>query len=351
MAIIGNNVDTLANWAKTRDPNGKTARIVELLTQSNEIINYMPWMEANDAMANRTTQRVSQPTAQTRQIGEAVPTSTSRVMQITEGLSIIEAWSEVDVKLADLSGDTNQYRFNMSKAFFQAMSQKFANLLFYGDTSQNPKDFNGYVSRYNALSTSVSQSAKNVINAGGAGSDNTSLWLITLGDEGIGSMGLFPKGSPSGLQHMAFPAAPSTVVAGYPNQTLLTYKDQYTWDCGLTVPDWRYNVRICNIDVSNLNNQTAAANLINLMIEADYQLPTQSMPPLTSGDPQNPILSGGARYWVCNRTVRQGLEQQMLDRVNPQLTMMDYFGRKVMSFRGYPFLNVDQISNAETLVS
>jgi hypothetical protein len=32
--------------------------------------------------------------------------------------------------------------------------------------------------------------------------------------------------------------------------TYQAYRDHFKWECGLTVRDWRYVVRICNIDVT-----------------------------------------------------------------------------------------------------
>src|SRR5436190_18454894 len=48
---------TLADWAKRLDPDGKTATIVELLSQTNEILRDMRWVEGNLETGHRTTVR------------------------------------------------------------------------------------------------------------------------------------------------------------------------------------------------------------------------------------------------------------------------------------------------------
>jgi hypothetical protein len=57
MATIGANALTLADWAKRLDPQGKVPSIVELLAQSNEILQDMLWVEGNLPTGHRTTVR------------------------------------------------------------------------------------------------------------------------------------------------------------------------------------------------------------------------------------------------------------------------------------------------------
>ena len=73
----------------------------------------------------------------------------------------------------------------------------------------------------------------------------------------------------------------------------------------MVVKDWRYVVRICNIDISDLlgsaNTQTAAAstNLIKLMARALYRIPNMAM--------------GRAAFYM-NRTVHSGMSIAALDK-------------------------------------
>ena len=47
MATIGNTVLTMLDWAKSIDPDGKVAKTVELLSQSNRILDDMLFKEGN----------------------------------------------------------------------------------------------------------------------------------------------------------------------------------------------------------------------------------------------------------------------------------------------------------------
>ena len=53
MATLAANVLTLADWAKTRDPDGKTADIVELLSQTNPILDDILYVEGNESTGHR----------------------------------------------------------------------------------------------------------------------------------------------------------------------------------------------------------------------------------------------------------------------------------------------------------
>jgi len=178
MAAIGANVLTLVDFAKRLDPDGKTASVAELLSQRNEILDDMLWMEGNLPTGHRTTQRVALPTVSTRALNEGVAPSKSETMQIDEACAIIEGWSEVDKDLAELNGNTGAFRLSEAMAFFEALNQKQSQLLFYGNSSTSPKDFNGFATRYNSLSGNA---ASNVITGGGSGSDNSSIWLAVWG--------------------------------------------------------------------------------------------------------------------------------------------------------------------------
>lgn len=349
MAALATQVDTLINWAKGRDPDGKTADIVELLNQSNEIINHIRWEEANGGLKNRTSVRVSLPQVYTRQIGQAVATSTTRLAQFDDAMAIIEAWNVVDAKLAELEADLGQYRFNNALAYFEAMSQEFAYLYFYGDQTQDPTQFTGMSPRYSTMVAANAASAQNVINGGGTGSANSSMWLLTHSTRSL--TGIFPKGSMAGLQHTDVGKVPDIVSAGYPSKTMMTYKDQYTWDAGVSLKDWRWNVRICNIDVNNLVAENNAADLLKLMTKAYYRLPSIAMPASTTGNPKTSLSSGdGMKAWYCNRTIREMLHIQAENKVNAQLTYSDIAGMKTLTYGGVPIYNCDQLLTTEATV-
>jgi len=269
MATLSNTTMTLLDWAKNQSPDGTISTVIELLSQKNQILDDMLWMEGNLATGHRTTQRTGLPTSYWRKINAGVPASTSTEVQVDEGTGMLEAYNEVDQALANLGGNPNQVRFNKAKSHMEGMSQEMAATLFYG-ASTAPEEFVGLSPRYNDLSAS---NGENIIDAGGTGSDNSSIWLIGWGDETVS--GIFPKGSNAGLTHRDLGEVTIENANGVTGDRMEAYRDHFKWDAGIALSDWRYCVRIANIDISVLVGDPAAAttDLIDLMVSAIHAVP------------------------------------------------------------------------------
>ncbi|HVJ30660.1 MAG TPA: hypothetical protein VNA66_10160, partial [Gammaproteobacteria bacterium] len=247
MATLSTGALTLLDWAKRRDPDGTTALIVEMLNQTNEILKDMRWLEGNLPTGHRTTIRTGLPSVYWRLMNQGVPTSKSTTAQATENCGMLEAWSEVDKDLAKLNGDLNAFRMSEASAFVEAMNQEMAQTLFYGNSGLAPEEFTGLSPRYSSLTAT---NGSNILNAAGAGSDNSSVWLVVWGQNSV--FGTFPKGSKAGLVHEDFGEQTVDTVLGIGGSRMRAYQERYQWQGGLVVKDWRYVVRIANIDISNL---------------------------------------------------------------------------------------------------
>jgi hypothetical protein len=240
----------------------------------------------------------------------------------------LEAYSQVDKDLANLNGNTASFRLSEDRAFIEGMTQEMASTLWYGNTATDPKKFLGLSPRYASLSAA---NADNIIDASGTQTDNTSIWLITWSDQATHL--IFPKGSRAGLQSRDLGEQTLIDAAGGLYQG---YRSHYKWDIGLTMRDWRYNVRICNIDVSNLIADSSAANLTRQMIKATHLLPSEGM---------------GRSVFYVNRTVSTYLDLQMMNGTNVNLTLDNAAGQRVMSFRGIPIRRSDALLNTEARVT
>lgn len=60
-AILSNTALTYADWAKRMDDGYKVARIIELLSQTNEILEDMMVVEGNSPTGHKTTVRTGLP--------------------------------------------------------------------------------------------------------------------------------------------------------------------------------------------------------------------------------------------------------------------------------------------------
>lgn len=333
MATLAANVLTLVDWAKRLDPDGKIPKIAELLSQSNGILDDMPFMEGNLPTGHRTTIRTGLPTVYWRLVNQGVAPSKSVTAQVDEAIGLLEAWSEVDVQLAKLNGNQSEFRLSEAKAFIEAMNQEMAQTIIYGNGGVSPEEFTGLAVRYSDVTAG---NAQNIIDAGGSGSDNTSIWLIGWGEESI--HGIFPKGSTAGLEHNDLGEQTSTITTGIGGSKLRVLQDQWIWKAGIALKDWRYVVRIGSIDVSDLvANSGSQAKLIELMIKAVHRLPNlQSVKPV----------------FYMNRTVFEYLDIQRFAAVQSGggLTYENVDGKAIYSFRGITVKIVDAIINAEAAV-
>lgn len=245
---------------------------------------------------------------------------------------MLEAISEVDVDLAKLNGNEAAFRLSESAAFLEAMSQEMAQTLFYGNSGTAPEEITGLAARYSTISGAVN--GQNVISGGGAGSDNTSIWLVGWGPRSI--HGIYPKGSTAGLQHKDMGEQLIQTGTGIGTGRMRAYVDHFQWKCGIALHDWRYVVRIANIDVSNLVSESSAADVIKLMTKAMHRLPS---------------LGGVTPVFYCNRTVRQMLDIQAQAKANVLLAVGEEEGRPKTSFRGVPIRTADQLLNTEATIS
>lgn len=330
MAVLNQNVLTLADWAKRLDPDGKTSKIVELLSQTNEILADMLWMEGNLPTGHRTTVRTSLPTVQWRLINNGVQPSKSTSAQVDEACGMLEAWSEVDVELAKLNGNSAEFRLSEAHAFIEAMNQEMASTVFYGNAGTAPEEFNGLAVRYNSTSGG---SGQNIVLGGGAGgqTDCMSIYLVCWGAQSV--HGIFPKGSMAGLAHKDHGEVTVETSAGVAGTRMRAFQDQWVWKTGIALRDWRYAVRIANIDLSSDN-----ADFIDLMTKAVHRIPSLGM--------------GKCAFYV-NRTVRQRLD--LLRRADVSagggLTYDNVDGKIVPSFRGIPVRVCDALTVAESAIS
>lgn len=327
MAVKGLTALTLADWGKRIDRDGKVDKIIELLSQTNPILLDMMIVESNSPTGHRTTVRTGLPDATWRLLNYGVPNSKSTTAQVTDTMGMLETYAEIDKSLADLNGNTAEFRLSEDRAFLEAMNQKMAQTLFYGDTSVNPQQFMGLASRYSSKSAGNGQ---NIIDAGGTGTDNTSIWLVVWGENTV--HGIFPKGQKAGL-HMEDKGQQTLKDAN--GGQYEGYRTHYKWDNGLTLRDWRYVVRIANIDVSDLSVPASAANIVTQMVKALHRVPNLKM--------------GRAAFYM-NRTVGQALDLQSLDKASLALSVKETEGEWWTTFRGIPIRETDAILETEARV-
>lgn len=328
---------TLLDLANRSDPSGKISKMVEILNQTNEILDDMSWVEGNLPTGHKTTVRTGLPSATWRALYKGVQPSKSTSIQVTDTTGMLEAYAEVDKKLADLNGNSAEWRMSEERAFYEAMNQEMASTIFYGNEKTNYLKFTGLAPRYNSTSA---ENAVNIVDGGAASgqTDCASIWLVVWGENTC--HGIVPKGSQAGLQMEDKGQVTLTDTDG---GLFEGYRSHYSWDAGLTVRDWRYVVRIANIDRSALSETwtsgafSAGPDLSSLMVEALEIIPNLSM---------------GRPVFYMDRKIRTKLRKQMTAKSqNSTLTVENIAGKLVTSFDGIPVRRVDALAGDEGRVA
>lgn len=337
MATLASSNLTLLDWAKRMNPQGSVeVNIAELLSQQNAILTDAVFQPTNEPTAHRVIIRTGLPTVYYRSINQGTPSSKSTTAPVKESVSLLEGRSTVDMKELSLAKDKPALLLSESRPFIEAMNQRQAADMFYGNPAVDQRQYLGLASRYSSLSAG---NAANILNAGGSASNNTSVWLVGWGDETV--FCLYPQGSQAGLRQRALGEQRVTDGSGNAYQAMETL---YEWDHGLVVKDWRFAVRIANINTANLVAETSAADLIKLMSRAIDRIP----------------MSGMARcVFYANRTVFSMLRVQSMNKSQNAIVWSQALnemgapipGKFELIFQGIPVRLVDQLTNGESTVS
>jgi len=339
MALLSAGQLTLADYSKRLSPDGKIDPIAELLSQQNHVLEDVVWKEANQPTSHVVTIRTGLPAVYWRQYNQGVPVSKSTTAQVTEPCAQMEARSHIDADLLELNGNSASFRLSEESPFIEAMNQEMTGKLFNGNVGADQKTFSGLATRY---SSTTAGNGQNVLLAGGVGADNASMYLVVWGEQTVFCP--FPKGSKAGLSNQDLGVESVQDANGNYYQAA---RSLFKWKGGLVVKDWRYVVRIANIDISDwigvVNTQapTASTNLIKLMMRAIARIPNINM---------------GRAAFYCNRSIEEGLMIQALEKSSNALSVqkaLTQFGTDInqLTFMGIPVRGVDQLGMAETLVA
>jgi len=347
---MANAFVTLADWGKRVDPQGGIDDIAEVLSQCNEIYDDMLWREGNLPTGHKDTIRTGLPQGTWRMLYQGVEYTKSTTAQIQEGVGMLEAYSQIDRALAELNGDVKAFRLSEDDAHLEGLSQQMATNIFYGNTFVNPQRFTGFAPRFNTVCTTTAQNAYNVLDAGGTGSSNASIWLIGWGERTC--FGLFPKGSKAGLVY----EDKGDVVPGYDSSSrrFEAYTSYFKWVAGLCVKDWRYVVRCANFDTTTAGLAgTTPPDIFAILSKAVVRFPTlnKRVSGITKTDAPGEVAPGINPAIYVNRSVREYMDIQAIRDRNVLLKPTEYAGQPIVEFRGVPIRINDVLLDTESRVT
>ena len=104
---------------------------------------------------------------------------------------------------------------------------------------------------------------------------------------------------------------------------------------GLCVRDWRYIVRIANLELANMLTAADQKLLYQNMIKAKYTVPQNA--------------SGGTFY--ASPAVHAMLDITAVEKSNAALGYANVFGKEVLTFRGTPIKSCSAILETEAVLT
>lgn len=350
MAFSNNISPNLVDWAKVTDGAGNVITdIAWMLAQCNDIMKDVIFQEGNLPLGHKVALNVGLPQGTWRGNNQGVASAKPVFADVEFSMGELTAYSTVDKSLASLSGDVDKYRWIQDQSQIEGLSQQVASAFFYSNEAVNPQQFTGFAPYYNTVTASTAQSAANVIDMGGTGSSNLSIWLICWGDNA--SHGIFPKGSPAGLQYED--KGDTTPLYDTNGNRFEGYTSYFCWKVGLAINNWKYNVRMANIDTTTAGLLgTTPPDLFVGMAKAVARPPTLTRRAfgITEVDSPGDPMPGVLPVFYVNRTGREFMDIQAIRDKNVLLTPKEYAGEPVMMFRDIPIRVCDALTNSEARI-
>jgi len=333
MATLGATYVDLIDIYKQQDGHGQFVPVIEMLMEMNPMLDDAIAVECNKGTTHLHTVRSGLPDVTWGKLYQGIPNGKGKTSQVEDTTGFVEGLSTIDKRLLDLSTNEGAVRLSEAQAYLESMSQEVATKLIYGNSASDPEEFMGLAPRFN---DTTAANGNQIILAGGAGADNTSIWFVTWGDNQCNL--LYPKGTQAGVQREDMGKQRVTDGSG---NAYYAMEEKFTWHVGLAVKDWRYVCRIANIDVSLMAAGSVA--LYDFMRKAYYKL-------------QNRRVAGGNMAIYCNRDVLEALDALASnagtsDSFVRLKTGTDIEGNEVTTYRGIPIRETDAIINTEALVA
>jgi hypothetical protein len=341
MAVLASQALTWADLKTRVGPDGSIGTVAEVLNQNNVIMRDAAFIRCNKGLEHETMVRAGLPTSTWMTIGGYVTPSKSSVRSHKFVTGFTRSLSQVPQDLLDIAEDEAAVRLSEAAPHLEQIAQDFEFMFFNGNTNTNPKGFDGLAAYYNALPVATNNASNQVIDAGGAGSDNTSIWLVRHGENQ--TFCLTPKMIPMGIQREDKGQQRDTDGDG---GVRYLQEEMFTLHAGVGIKDYRANSRIANIDVSD----AGSTDLIGHMITAWHR----ARMPKYNYETENQAFLGAKACWYMNRTIYEVLDKQTRsETINPllRLTVAQIGGEEVTMFRGLPIRVTDGITNTEAALS
>ncbi len=341
MATLTQSTLSMIDSYKNVDGKGRFIDVIEAMNNTSQyIMDDWVWMACNSGTKHTRAIRTGLPSVSWTSLYEGIPQSKSFKQMVDDTTGMVEGLSSVDKRQLDLyAGNEAAIRNAEGRSYVEAISRELVTALFYHNPATNPKLPKGLGARYGVKATSGA--GNQIIDAGGTGSDNTSIWFVEWGYDGLSV--IHPEGTVAGIKRENKGEQRITDAAGNP---YFAEEEYIGANVGFSLGDWQRVSCVRNIDVSDM--MAGSVDLYDFMRKAYYRLKSRRV---------NKIMdqsAPGRLAIYCNRDVLEAL-----DALGTNAGASDNFtrlkvgeleGKEVMTYRGIPLRETDALLNTESRV-
>ena len=344
MATLTQKFLSMADVYKRTDGFGNVATIMEMMNgTAQDIFTDFTMMECNDGTKHIYTTRTGLSAPGWGALYEGIVQGKTTTQQVTETTGFVEKLISVDKRVLELAGaNAAAIRAQESEADIEAMAQELVTAMFYHNTATDARKPKGLAPRYGVKATSGA--GNQIIDAGGTGSDNSSIWFVTWGGSGLNM--IYPKGSAAGIVQEDKGEQRVTDAAGKP---YFVMEELIKAHCGFALGDYRRCARIANLDMSDV--AAGSVDLWAQMLKGYYRvhgLRNQNVKVTNDTMPGRTVI-------YCNRTILEALHALSVGtgtaaKAALSLRPMEIEGKEILTYMGIPIRETEALLNTEARV-
>ena len=343
MATIGNSFRGIIDHYASTNRNGDVIPAIEALHRLNPLMQDAHVIDCNDGSGHISRIRTGLGDVAWGQLYKGIIQSKGTSMQVRDTTGFVERLATIDVRYLEKVKNPAAERADEANVALEAIAQDVQVNFFYADTATTPERFKGVAARYNAIANGGA-AASQIIDGGGTGSNNTSIWILGWGPSGTSL--ITPEGSTAGIQRKDMGVQR---VYDELNRPYFAKEEYFRQDIGVKVSDWRQNVRIANIDINAVKAGTV--DLFALLRRGYYKMQNRrdSLIENTDGN-----VTGIKPIIYMNRDLLEALDALSTNsgasdnkiRLMPE----EIAGKEIKGYREMPIRETDALINAEQRV-
>ena len=337
MATLANKY-TLASTMAGVDGTGKMIELAENISLQNEVTGSIPWFPSTEPLSNLSGRVTKRSTITARRANEGMTGLLTGKEQIRDTMIYFNNPIEPDKAVLTPLTDPGAFYNQEIELLGGAYGEASANGLFNGDSNNDPgREVDGLAKRTASLPASATDTTDpfyTVVDGGGSGSTNASVYVLGLGKAGVHF--IYPKSSTGGLKvtrhgpQKVYPTDGSNKFYWTPDSVEL----EQHW--GLVATNRRAVGRLCNVDVTTLKFDAATGT--NLQDKLIYLLSRVELAGLT------PVI-------CANNEVRTYFHAQAANKGNARIRYgIDDAGVSNYMLDDVPILRCDSIGSAEARI-